>query len=80
MNNLYDKFIAKLVEVNDETKTVAEHRHLEIAFNAWKEGVKDAGGRDFNGDYYYIAKIDAGDMRDRPMCCGVFLDWESSIC
>jgi hypothetical protein len=64
-----------LVEVNDETKTEVEHKRLELILHAWKEGVEDASGHRFNGDFYYIEKIEAGEMVERPMCCGVFLDW-----
>lgn len=73
---LYDEFLRRLIAVNDETKTEAEHKRLELELYAWKEGVHDATGYRFNGDYYYIDKIDAGEMEERPMCCGVFLDWE----
>jgi len=77
MTDLYNKYIAKLIEVNDETKTIDEHRLLKIKFDAWKEGVKDATGKRFNGDYYYIDKINAGEMKERIMCVGEFLDWQS---
>lgn len=76
-DRLYAEFIRRLELVNDETKT--EHDHLlELArFDAWKAGVDYAAGIRFNGDYHYIGKIDSGEMKERPMCCGVFLDWES---
>ena len=74
---IYNEFLKRLIEVNDETKTTAQHDRLVIEFNAWKQGVKDASGAQFNGDYYYIDMIDKGEMKERPMCCGVFLDWKS---
>jgi len=74
MSSLYDKYIELLIEVNDENKSKPEHRQLEIEFCAWKQGVEDATGRRFNGDYYYIDK-----GINRPMCCGSFLDWESKL-
>ena len=73
---LYDKFIEKLEQVNDESKTIDEHIKLLSDFNHWKQGVQDASGHTFNGDYYYIEMFDSGAMKERPMCCGVFLDWE----
>jgi len=73
---LYDEFIRRLKEVNDESKTEIEHRSLYRELYGWKQGVKDAAGHTFNGDYYYIELIDSGEMEERPMCCGVFLDWE----
>jgi hypothetical protein len=41
--------------------------------------VEDATGHRFNGDHYYIPLIDRGEMKERPMCCGEFLDWKSNI-
>ena len=74
---LYDEYIKRLIEVNDETKTEREHQQLKAEFDGWKQGVKDAAGHRFNGDYYYIEKFDRGEMRERPICCGEFLDWQS---
>lgn len=75
---LYDEYIRRLIEVNDETKTEEEHIRLKVSLRAWEDGVEDAAGHRFNGDYYYIDKIDRGEMEDRPMCCGEFLDWKES--
>lgn len=78
--SLYEILIARLVDVNNENQTEALHRQLEIELYAWKDGVRAACrcfGRpepDLNGDYYYI---DLG--IDRPMCCGVFLDWKCKL-
>lgn len=77
---LHAEFIRRLVAANDETKTAVEHARLVWELRAWEQGVKAACGRDFifEGDWYYLAMIDAGEMKDRPMCCGVFLDWGES--
>lgn len=75
-SNLYDEYIKRLIEVNDESKTEFEHRIIESNFNGWIDGIKDATGRFFNGDYYYIDLFDSGKMEERPLCCGVFLDWK----
>ena len=75
--SIYEQFIARLIAANDETQTEARHRELEIELYAWKDGVRAAFnylGRkepDLNGDFYYM---DLG--IDRPMCCGLFLNWE----
>lgn len=74
--DLEKEYVRRLIEVNDESKTLKEHIKLQITFQAWKDGVEDATGVIFNGDYYYIPLIDAGYMKDRPMCCGIFLDWK----
>lgn len=74
---LYDKYMEKLLAANDETVTFEEHKMRQAHLHSWTEGVYAA--RDdvfFNGDYYYIELIDSGEMEDRPMCCGEFLDWE----
>lgn len=74
---LYDEYIKRLIEVNDETKTEREHNNLAAEFRGWIQGVEDAAGHRFNGDYYYIDKFDSGEMAERPLCCGQFLDWQS---
>lgn len=76
MDELYEKYISLLLQVNDESKTKMEHDLLSLRLTAWEEGVYDALKRRFNGDHYYTPLIDSGKMKDRPMCCGVFLDWE----
>jgi hypothetical protein len=75
---LYDEYLRRLFEVNDESKTDDEHRQIEARFRGWLEGVEDAAGYRFNGDYYYIKLFDSGKMQERPLCCGVFLDWKSN--
>jgi len=76
-NRLYDEYIKRLVEVNDETKTEREHNQLVAEFRGWIQGVEDAAGHRFNGDYYYIEKFDNEEMPERPLCCGQFLDWQT---
>jgi len=78
-SRLYDEYIKRLLLVNDETKTKAEHDRIEVEFCGWKQGVEDANGHRFNGDHYYIPLFDNGDMKERPLCCGVFLDWGSLV-
>ena len=73
---LYDKYIKQLIDVNDETKTEQEHQHLKSRLLGWTEGVFDAAGYRFNGDRYYIEKFNSGEIKERPMCCGEFLDWQ----
>jgi len=76
-SRLYDEYIKRLLLVNDETKTKAEHDRIALEFRGWKQGVKDATGSRFNGDYYYIDLFDCGEMEERAICCGEFLDWKS---
>jgi len=65
--------------VNDENKTQKEHDLIAAEFEGWLQGVEDARGFRFNGDYYYIELFDSGQMVERPLCCGTFLDWKSKI-
>jgi len=75
---LYDEYIRRLLEVNDESKTDDEHQMITASFRGWLEGVQDAAGHRFNGDSYYIDLFDSGKMEERPICCGQFLDWKSN--
>lgn len=73
--SLHDKFIELLESANDETKTQQQH---DIAVATLK-GFRLASAHfnvDLNGDWHYILKIECGEMADRPMCLGEFLDWE----
>lgn len=76
-SRLYDEYIKRLLCVNDETKTPAEHNRIIAKFQSWKQGVEDAKGFRFNGDNYYIPLFESGEMKNRPICCGIFLDWKS---
>lgn len=73
--NLYQEYLRRLIEVNDETVPEDVHLVLKMMFNEWKQGVEDATGERFNGDLYYLALFDDGILTERPMCCGEFLDW-----
>lgn len=76
LETLYSKYITLLIEVNDESKTEEEHNVLRYKLIGWMQGVEDASGNRFNGDYYYIDKFEKGEMKERPLCCGQFLDWK----
>ena len=45
---LYDEYIRRLMEVNDETVTEAEHNRLSTEFYGWQQGVEDAKGFRFD--------------------------------
>lgn len=67
----YEKHI-QLVEAVNNASTETEHFAAEIRLRGWREGMEDAG-RPVSllaADSFYL---DQG--IDRPMCCGVFLDW-----
>ena len=68
---LYDKHIA-LVRAVNEARTNTQHQTAGDYLRAWRDGVQATGIHlDLIGaDLYYI---DQG--CDRPMCCGVWLDW-----
>ena len=69
---LFEKHIARVEAVNNSTND-GEHFLAEHILRAWRRGVEDAGlTLDLCAvDLHYL---DQG--IDRPMCCGVFLDWE----
>ena len=71
---LWDKYLELLIAANDESKTEKDHYDTVRNLKGWLAGVFDAKGLRFNGDYYYL---ELG--IDRPMCCGLFLDWECKI-
>lgn len=63
--------IARVIAVNEAT-TVAEHTRLDRELRAFRDGMRAAGVEPklMACDWYYL---DQG--IDRPMCCGVWLDW-----
>lgn len=72
--SLREKHIQLVESVNNST-TEAEHHDAQLRLGWWREGVMDA---DVN------LSLMAADMHylnqgiDRPMCCGVWLDWTPS--
>ena len=69
---LHEKHILRIELVN-ESKTQDEHDHALTSLRHWRQGVEDAGLRiDLcAADFHYLNQ-----GIDRPMCCGVWLDWE----
>ncbi len=65
----------KLIEAVNNATTRAEHDAHQLRLDWWRTGVADAGAvMDYMaGDRHYLDQ----DI-DRPMCCGVWLDWEPS--
>jgi hypothetical protein len=65
----------ELVEKVNNAKSEREHCAYQHRLDAWREGVLDAGVNLslMAADQHYL---DQG--IDRPMCCGVFLDWKPS--
>lgn len=72
MARSHDKHIEYVEAVNNAT-TREEHDLAEVRLRAFREGLRAAGVEpDLMGcDLFYM---DQG--IDRPMCCGVWLDWE----
>ena len=71
MKPLHEKHIRLVGQVNKST-TEADHAKRYRELRIWREGVEDAGRKlDLMAcDRHYIDK-----GIDRPMCCGVWLDW-----
>ena len=71
MRGLLEKHI-QLVEAVNNSKTQREHDRNGDTLNGFREALEALHIRQLmDCDYYYL---DQG--VDRPMCCGVFLDWE----
>lgn len=62
----------ELVEAVNKSRNEREHWDASMRLRGWRDGVEAAGRRvDLcAADMHYL---DAG--VDRPMCCGVWLDW-----
>jgi len=69
---LFEKHIALVDRVN-ESKTELDHRLNEYYLRGWRKGIEDTRiEMSYTSvDLHYINK-----GIDRPMCCGVFLDWK----
>jgi len=67
-----DKHI-ELVEAVNNAKTKQEHREAEIRLETFRDTLRLCGIKPslMEMDLYYIDK-----GIERPMCCGVWLDWE----
>lgn len=73
--DLHEKHM-QLVDAVNRTKTDSEHLVALHALHHWRDGVKDAGVR-LDLMAADLEQFDRG-FEHRPMCCGVFLDWEPS--
>lgn len=64
---------ARLLDAVNNANTEYEHTRAEAFLNGWRRGVESCGRAiDYCGaDMYYINQ-----GVERPMCCGVFLDWK----
>lgn len=72
---IHEKHMARIDAVNNTT-TEAEHQSQAMRLDGWRAGIRDAGG------YVNLIAADLEQMDargvDRPMCCGVFLDWQNA--
>lgn len=68
---LHEKHMEHVKAVNN-AKTVEEHASKNLYLTAWRNGVRDAGITISlcDADMFYLSQ-----GIDRPMCCGVWLDW-----
>lgn len=72
--------IARVGAVNS-SETEEEHRRYQLALDAWRDGVCMALGLDMSARGSFLMEADQHYIDqgiDRPMCCGVWLDWEPS--
>lgn len=68
----------RLVEAVNNAKTQAEHDRADMHLHGWREGVRACGYQlDMcAADWRYM---NADENNDRPMCCGVWLDWSPVV-
>lgn len=72
MSTLHEEHMRRVIAVNG-AETTLEHQLALAALHGFRDGA-EAAGRAVNlldADYHYL---DLGS--ERPMCCGVFLDWQ----
>jgi hypothetical protein len=71
---LHEKHMHRIELVNRST-TEQEHSTRERDLRNWQAGVEDAGFKlDLcAADWHYLEQ-----GIDRPMCCGVWLDWSEA--
>jgi hypothetical protein len=62
-----------LIRAVNESKTLEQHTKSEAYLDGWRQGVKSCGITlsMCDSDNYYLSQ-----GIDRPMCCGVWLDWK----
>ena len=73
MSDLFDKHIG-LVEAVNNARTRAEHRDAEQRLRGFRDALycmENTPGHFIECDLHYLSQ-----GIDRPMCCGVWLDWE----
>jgi len=63
-----------LIDKVNDAKTEYDHRYADAFLQGWRDGMLDAGDRSwsfFEADQHTFTRFG-----DRPMCCGVLLDWK----
>lgn len=76
--DIVDKHIELIAAVNN-AKTEEQHRTCEIYLRAWRDGVAAKAGVDHwmdAMDWMHADLHHEGADAERPMCLGVFLDWQ----
>lgn len=63
----------QLIDAVNNATTEHAHREADVYLSGWVDGVR------FAGEYVDLIRADQEQFSrgiDRPMCCGVFLDWK----
>ena len=73
MKSAHDRHLELLDAVND-ARTHADHRSAELVLQGFRDALEHFGHTGFliNSDLHSMERFG----EDRPMCCGVLLDWE----
>lgn len=65
-----------LIDAVNNAKTKQEHWDAGSKLQGWRQGVRDCG-REPDLCAADLEQFERG-HENRPMCCGVFLDWEEA--
>lgn len=65
-----------LIDAVNDAKTEHAHAYAEAFLDGWRAGIKEAGRRwcFMEADMHTMARFG----EERPICCGVLLDWKES--
>jgi hypothetical protein len=76
---LWREYVNLLESASDESVSREEHWIREARLHGWLDGVRDALGLFFNGDQHYLPQFESGDIKERSLCVGQFINWASMV-
>lgn len=61
-----------MTDAVNNARTIAEHRDADHRLQGYQQRCKEMG------QMWPCVELDLADETDRPLCCGVWLDWVES--